>query len=175
VRERAGRTVIDLIRHADVHNPGDVFYGHLPRFRLSDLGRAQAAAVAAALAAAPLAVIYASPLLRARQTAAIIAAMHPLRPPVRRAAGLREVRSRWQGRPTADLEAIGFDFYARAAPDDETIPAVFARMERLVRRLAARHAGQHVACISHADPIAIARAGLAGRPLVVASIRGQAD
>jgi broad specificity phosphatase PhoE len=85
------------------------------------------------------------------------------------------VLSHWQGRPTADLDAIGFDFYARALDGDESIPAVFVRMERLVRRLLRRFPGQHVACISHADPIAIARAGFAGMPLVSASIRGQPE
>jgi probable phosphoglycerate mutase len=168
-------TTIDLIRHADVHNPSDVFYGRLPRFRLSDLGRRQAASTAALLAAAPLAAVWTSPMLRARQTAAIIAAAHPRRPPVHRSALLLEVRSHWQGRPTAELDTIGFDFYGHAQPEDETIAAVFARLERLVRRLLGRYPGGHVACISHADPIAIARAGFAGRALVVASIRNQPD
>ena len=173
--ETRAATTIDLIRHADVHNPGDVFYGRLPRFRLSALGQPQAAATAAWLARAPLAVVYTSPLLRARQTAAIIAAAHPDQPPVCRSALLLEVRSHWQGRPTADLDAIGFNFYDHALPEDETIPAIFARLERLVRRLLRHYPGQHVACVSHADPIAIARAGFEGRPLVVASIRQQPE
>jgi probable phosphoglycerate mutase len=174
-RGGAGETTIDLIRHADVHNPDNLFYGRLPRFRLSELGRRQATATADLLAASPLAAVYTSPLLRARQTAATIAAAHPARPPVVESRLLIEVLSHWQGRPTADLDAIGFDFYARTLDGDESIPAVFARMERLVRRLRRRYTGQHVACISHADPIAIARAGLAGMPLVSASIRGQPE
>lgn len=168
-------TTIDLVRHADVHNPKDVFYGRLPRFRISDLGREQAAVTAALLAGAPVAAVYTSPLLRARQTAAIIAQRHPNRPPLRRATALIEVRSHWQGRPTADLDAIGFDFYGHARAGDETIAAIFARVERFVRRLLRRHAGAHVVCVSHADPIQIARVGFAGRPLVVGSLRGQAD
>jgi broad specificity phosphatase PhoE len=172
---RATETTIDLIRHADVHNPDDLFYGRLPRFRLSELGRRQAESTAVLLAAAPLAVVYTSPLLRARQTAALIAAAHPARPPIHQSSLLIEVRSHWQGRPTADLDAIGFDFYDRALDGDESIPAVFARMERCVRRLLRRHPGRHVACVSHADPIAIARAGFAGMPLVIASIRNQPE
>jgi probable phosphoglycerate mutase len=171
----SSRTTIDLIRHADVHNPRDVFYGRLPRFGLSTLGRQQAAALAARLATAPLAAIYTSPLLRARQTAAILAGAHPARPPVRRAVALIEVRTHWQGRATADLDAISFDFYGHARAGDEDIPTVYARVSAFIHRLARRHAGGHVACVSHADPIAITRAGLAGRPLVVASIRNQPD
>ena len=173
--EPAPVTTIDLVRHADVHNPQDVFYGRLPRFRLSDLGRQQAAITAAVLAPEPLVAVYTSPLLRARQTAALIADLHPNHPPVRRTTALMEVRSHWQGRPTATVDAISFDFYSHAVAGDETIAEVFARVERFMRRLLRRHAGDHVVCVSHADPIMIARVGFAGRPLVVASIRGQPD
>ncbi|MCC6627205.1 MAG: histidine phosphatase family protein [Chloroflexi bacterium] len=168
-------TTIDLVRHADVYNPRDVFYGRLPRFGLSDLGRRQATALAARCAGWPIVAIYTSPLLRARQTALLLARGHPSTPPVRVSRLLTEVGSHWQGRPTADLDTIGFDFFSRATEGDESIPAVFQRMERLVRRLARRHAGGHVVCVSHADPIMIARVGLADRPLVVASLRGQPD
>jgi probable phosphoglycerate mutase len=168
-------TTIDLVRHTDVHNPRDVFYGRLPRFGLSELGSRQASRLASDLAAWPIVAVYSSPLLRARQTAAILATEHPSRPPVRVSRALIEVRSHWQGRPTAELDAIDFDFFSHARGDDEAIPAVFARMERFVRRLVRRHAGGHVVCVSHADPIMIARTGFAGRPLVVASLRGQPD
>ena len=60
------------MRHGEVHNPRAIFYGRMPRFRLSEAGRRQAEAAADYLAGAPLAAIYTSPLLRARQTAAII-------------------------------------------------------------------------------------------------------
>jgi broad specificity phosphatase PhoE len=71
-------TVVHLVRHGQVDNPGRVLYGRLPGFNLSARGRAQAELLAAHFAAAPLAAVAASPLERAQQTAAPIAARHGL-------------------------------------------------------------------------------------------------
>ena len=70
-------TTILLVRHADVHNPDHVFYGRLPRFRISDLGRQQAAFLRDRLADTPIANFYTSPMLRARLTARVLAEAHP--------------------------------------------------------------------------------------------------
>jgi broad specificity phosphatase PhoE len=72
------RTVVHLLRHGEVDNPGGVLYGRLPGFRLSPLGLTQADTVAAALAGADLTHVVASPLERAQQTAAPVAAKHGL-------------------------------------------------------------------------------------------------
>jgi len=65
------RTVVHLLRHGEVHNPEGVLYGRLPGFRLSDRGLAMADRVAEHLVAtgADLALVVASPLERAQQTA----------------------------------------------------------------------------------------------------------
>jgi broad specificity phosphatase PhoE len=147
-------TVLLFVRHAEVDNPRDIVYGRLPRFGLSARGRAQAARLADCLADLPIAAIYTSPLLRARQTAAAIAARHP-GVPVRRSALLLEIRTGWEGTPNKEIPK-GTSFYVqRRRDDDEDIAAVLARMQRLVRRLLRRHAGQTVVCVGHADPIAI--------------------
>ncbi len=65
-------TTITFIRHGEVHNPQRILYGRLPRFALSEQGRAEAQAVAATLRDVPVATVYSSPLLRARQTAQAI-------------------------------------------------------------------------------------------------------
>lgn len=72
------RTVVHLLRHGEVHNPTGVLYGRLPDFHLSDLGREMAELVAAHLAAHDLVAVVASPLDRAQETAAPIAAAHGL-------------------------------------------------------------------------------------------------
>ena len=59
-----------MVRHAHVHNPQDILYGRLPRFRLSPEGRTQAEILARFLSTRDTAAIYTSPLLRARQTVA---------------------------------------------------------------------------------------------------------
>jgi broad specificity phosphatase PhoE len=110
--------------------------------------------VAAYLAEAPLAAIYTSPLLRARQTTAVIAAYHP-GVPVRQSALLLEIRTSWQGTLRKDVPK-GTSFYVERRHDlDETEQDVLRRMQRLVAQLRRRHAGQTVLCVSHADPIAV--------------------
>ena len=72
------RTVVHVVRHGEVHNPTKVLYGRLPGFNLSDLGRAMAERVADELADNDITYVVASPLERAQQTAAPIAAKHGL-------------------------------------------------------------------------------------------------
>ncbi len=54
-------TTLYIVRHTDVHNPADILYGRLPRFRLSDLGLQQAERTAQVLAEEPVAAFYSSP------------------------------------------------------------------------------------------------------------------
>lgn len=71
---------VHLLRHGHVHNPDKVLYGRLPKFRLSDAGVEMAQAVADYLVAEGIEVgrVVASPLERAQQTAAPIAAAFDL-------------------------------------------------------------------------------------------------
>jgi len=73
------RTVVHLLRHGEVHNPTGVLYGRLPGFRLSDLGLQMAERAAEALADRDVTVVTSSPLERAQQTAAPVAARHDVR------------------------------------------------------------------------------------------------
>lgn len=73
-------TTIHLMRHGEVHNPAGVLYGRLPGYHLSERGRQMAQRVADHLFGQEdghrrdIAVLYASPLQRAQETAAPIAA-----------------------------------------------------------------------------------------------------
>jgi broad specificity phosphatase PhoE len=73
------RTVVHLLRHGEVFNPGGVLYGRLPGFRLSELGEQMAVRAADALADRDVTAVISSPLERAQQTAAPVAAKHDLR------------------------------------------------------------------------------------------------
>ena len=163
-------TTILLVRHADVHNPQRLFYGRLPRFRISELGKRQAAFLAEHLAGVPFAAVYSSPMLRARQTAEILAQRHGLK--VRRAEPLIEVRTGWMGSVETLIPPVINLYEPPHSPGDETIQEVWTRVDRFIRLLVKRHRGQTVACVSHGDPVVIAHAGYTGLPLVVASIRG---
>lgn len=69
-------TIVHVLRHGEVHNPNGILYGRLPGFSLSVTGRAQAVAVARTLADHDIALVIASPLQRAQETAEPIAAQH---------------------------------------------------------------------------------------------------
>jgi probable phosphoglycerate mutase len=157
-------TTIWLARHGEVHNPGELLYGRLPRIRLSPEGRRQAEALAELLAPRPIQAVYSSPMLRARKTAELIGARHNTR--VRLDRDLLEIRTTWQGQPLADLERINWDFYANPrSAEDETIQAIFERMHRWLDRVLRRHAGGEVVGVSHGDPILILVGSLRGLPL----------
>src|SRR2546423_2146046 len=72
------KTVVHLMRHGEVYNPDGILYGRLPGFRLSDLGQKMAERVADHLADHDIKAVVASPLQRAQETAAPIAARHDL-------------------------------------------------------------------------------------------------
>lgn len=67
-------TTIHLLRHGEVHNPTGVLYGRLPGYGLSERGRAMAERIAAHVASRDITAVVASPLQRAQETAAPIAA-----------------------------------------------------------------------------------------------------
>jgi broad specificity phosphatase PhoE len=66
-------TVVHLLRHGEVHNPGRVLYGRLPGFRLSDAGEGMAEKAAKWFVGKDVTHLVSSPLERAQQTAAPIA------------------------------------------------------------------------------------------------------
>lgn len=73
-------TTVHLVRHGEVHNPDGILYGRLPGYRLSERGEAMARRLAEHFTTAAddgvvpdVAVVVASPLERAQQTATPIA------------------------------------------------------------------------------------------------------
>jgi broad specificity phosphatase PhoE len=67
-------TVVHLVRHGEVHNPEGVLYGRRDGFHLSDRGRQMADRVGDVLHTRDITVVRSSPLERARETAAPLAA-----------------------------------------------------------------------------------------------------
>jgi broad specificity phosphatase PhoE len=68
------RTLVHVLRHGEVDNPGKVLYGRLPGYRLSELGRKMAKRVADTLAGRDVVHLRSSPLERAQETAEPLAA-----------------------------------------------------------------------------------------------------
>ena len=63
-------TVVHLLRHGKVQNPGNILYGRLPGYRLAASGQAMATGVADYLAGSDITHLVASSLQRAQETAA---------------------------------------------------------------------------------------------------------
>lgn len=160
-----------LVRHGQTPTTGVVLPGCAPGLHLADDGRRQAAAVADRLRTLPdVAAVYASPLERARETAAPIAVALGL--PVAIEPGLADLDpGEWTGYELAKLrerpewDAVqrhpsGFRF-----PGGESFTELLARVASTLGTLVARHPGRTVVAVSHADPIRVAVAHAMGTPL----------
>ncbi|HVE46769.1 MAG TPA: MSMEG_4193 family putative phosphomutase [Acidimicrobiales bacterium] len=164
-------TIALFVRHGRTPTTGKVLPGRAPGLHLADEGRAQADAVAERLSVLKkVDAIYASPLERARETAAPIGRRLKLK--VTPEKGLLECDfGEWTG---ADLKALnklpewrgvqqhpsGFRF-----PGGESFREMQGRIAATLGKLRARHPGQTVVLVSHADPIKVAVADAAGTHL----------
>ena len=160
-----------LVRHGQTPTTGAVLPGRAPGLHLSPEGAAQAQRVAERLGAAvKVTAVYASPMERTRETAAPIARACKLR--VRRAPGLIECDfGRWTGRKLNHLRkrsewvTVQRNPSAFRFPGGESFAEMQARALDAVAKIAARHAGETVVAVSHADVIKALVAVAAGTPL----------
>jgi probable phosphoglycerate mutase len=159
-----------LIRHAHHDYIGRAIAGWSSGISLSDRGKAQAAALPTRLAAFPIAVIYSSPLERAMETAAPLAAT--LHQPIQFRAGLKEIDfGEFTGRTMADLDAdpLWHHFTLRRgdsrAPSGEMMLETQARMVAELENIAAASPDATVAVFSHGDVIRAAVLHYLGMPL----------
>jgi probable phosphoglycerate mutase len=145
-----------LVRHgATLLSAEDRFSG-ATGVELSEEGRAQAERLAERLAHETIAAIYASPLSRAADTAAILAEPHGLA--VQTRDGLREIsHGRWEGLTRREVEerygeeyaAWEIDPFSFAPEAGESGVSVLARVLPVIREMVVVHAGQTVLAVSH--------------------------
>lgn len=159
-----------MVRHGTTPTTGKVLPGRAKGLHLAEHGRAQAEALAQHFRGLAVDAVYASPLERARETAAPMAAILGL--PVVTEKGLLECDfGDWTGSELASLRRLpewktvqqhpsGFRF-----PAGESFPELSARIAETMRRLAERHPGGVVVAVSHADCIKAAVAAALGVPL----------
>lgn len=76
------QTTVHLLRHGEVHNPEGVLYGRRDGFHLSDLGQRMAQRIADAVGDRDIVHMRMSPLERAQETGAPLAAVRGLTPVV---------------------------------------------------------------------------------------------
>jgi broad specificity phosphatase PhoE len=146
-----GPIQIHLIRHGEVHNPNRILYGRLPRFRLNQNGRRQARAAGAHLDGCPIDALFSSPMLRARQTAREIIRYHP-HLTLRISEMINEVRTSFEGRPGAEIDARDGDVYS-GGDGGEQPQDIVDRTRRFILRAGRPHPGGQVAAVTHGDVI----------------------
>lgn len=165
------RTTVHLLRHGEVHNPDRILYGRLPGYHLSDLGRRMADLASEHLADHDVVHVVSSPLERARETAAPIAARHGLEITVDERA--IEAGNDFEGLPVAGGK--GLLRHPRLWPKmlDPFRPSWGEPYTRIVLRMRdavadARDAarGHEAVVVSHQSPIWMIRLATEGRSLV---------
>ncbi len=166
-------TTIVLIRHGANDVVGRALTGRLPGVDLNAQGREQAERLAERLATLPIARMYSSPMERARQTAAPLAARLGLEVEIREA--FTEVNfGAWQGHTLQQLD--GDPEWRRfhqfrsgmRVPGGETLLEVQGRMISALEELREARGEETVAVVSHGDPIRCVVAHYAGIPLDLA-------
>jgi hypothetical protein len=153
----SNRVRVWCLRHAESESDPSGRAGAEPTAPLTARGRLQAIAAAQELAAEPITRIYASTALRARQTAALLAAVPAL--PITEMPELVEVRC-----TAAELHAwvVEQDLGRRTA-DGETGHQVVARVTAAFRRIAGAHPGEAVGRRPRRQPRRRPRAALLPR------------
>lgn len=164
------RTTVHLLRHGEVRNPDGVLYGRLPGFELSEAGRRMAEQAAAALAGHDIRHLVSSPLQRAQQTAAPLAAGLGLSVTIDER--LTEATNIFQGKRVNGPDGVlkhpaSWRYYRNPFRPSwgEPYRQVAQRMHAAL--LSARDAatGHQAVCVSHQLPIVCLRRYLEGRHL----------
>lgn len=161
-------TLILLVRHGQTPTTGKVLPGRAPGLHLAEVGHQQAQRAAERIAELKTVdAIYASPLERARETAAPIAAARGMKVQIDK--GLLECDfGDWTGAELKKLMKLPEWGTVQRAPSTFTFPggesfnAMQTRMVSAIDQLRAKHAGGVVVCVSHADPIKAAVAHAMG-------------
>lgn len=167
-RTPADSTLVLLVRHGQTPTTGKILPGRAAGLNLADTGVRQAQQVAERISAlSKVDAVYASPLERARQTAAPISKALGLRTQIDR--GLLECDfGDWTGAELATLmKRPEWSTVQRAPstfrfPNGESFTEMQTRMVSALDRLRARHVGGSIVCVSHADPIKAAVAHAMG-------------
>jgi probable phosphoglycerate mutase len=158
-----------LVRHGATALSAEDRFAGASDVELSPAGREQAEHLARRLADDRLAVVYASPLQRTMETAAILARPHRLTPIPK--DGLREIdHGRWEGLRRSEVEAQYAAEYAAWDADPFTFApeggesglSVLARALPVIREIVSAHADANVLVVSHKATIRLLISSLLG-------------
>ncbi|HRL49338.1 MAG TPA: histidine phosphatase family protein [Propioniciclava sp.] len=166
-------TIVHVCRHGQVDNPDHILYGRLPGYGLSALGHAMAERLGEHFADAPLVQLRVSPLQRAKETLAPIAAAHPDLEIIEDArlietANILEGQSFGRFNQRLLLPRNLWHLRNPLRPSwGEPYPQIAQRMRAAIADAAASvPQGSQVLIVSHQLPIYIARLDAEGRSFV---------
>lgn len=156
------RTTVHLVRHGEVFNPEKLLYGRLPGYRLSALGEEMAELVGQHLATHDITRVIASPLQRAQQTAAPLAAR--LGVSIDTDENLLEATNVFEGKKVSVGDGVlkqprtWRHLYNPFTPSwGEPYVEVAARMRLAIASAREAARGHEAALVSHQLPIWVAR------------------
>jgi broad specificity phosphatase PhoE len=170
VNDATAATTVHLLRHGEVHNPEKILYGRLPGYHLSETGRLMAQRAAEFFAGRDVTVLVSSPMERAQQTAAPIAAKLGLTASLDER--LIEAGNQFQGK------RFGVGDGALRRPSawwllrnplrpswGEAYAEILVRVSAAIADARRAAAGHEAVLVSHQLPIWVTRLGLEGRHL----------
>jgi len=162
---------IHVLRHGEVENPEKILYGRQPGWRLSARGQEMAKVVANWSKDLDLGAIHASPLQRAQETAAPVAATHSL--PITTDSNLIEAANIFEGKKfelgSGVLRHPASWWHLRNPWKPSWGEPYNEQIERMLKAVfAARDAanGKDALVVSHQLPIWILRSAVEGRPML---------
>ena len=161
-------TIVHLLRHGEVHNPQGLLYGRMDGFHLSDRGRAMADRVAEAVGDRDITHLVSSPLERAQETIAPLAAVRALQ--VHLDERVIESENWFEGKRFAPGDnalrhpSAWLRLWNPLRPSwGEPYKAIVARMMAAVHDARAAAEGHEALIVSHQLPIWTTRLHVEGR------------
>lgn len=155
-------TTVHLLRHGEVFNPQGILYGRADGFHLSELGRTMADRVAERIGERDITRIVSSPLERAQETAAPLAAVRGIE--VATDERLIESENYFAGKPFSVRRGLLLNPAAwphlvnPARPSwGEPYAEIAARMWAVVEEARAAAEGHEAVLVSHQLPIWVTR------------------
>lgn len=161
-------TIVHLLRHGEVHNPAGVLYGRMEGFHLSERGQAMAQRVADVAGERDITHLVSSPLERARETIAPLAAVKGLE--VTLDERVIESENWFQGKTFAPGDnalshpSAWLKLWNPFRPSwGEPYKEIVARMMAAVHDVRAAAEGHEAVIVSHQLPIWTTRLHVEGR------------
>jgi broad specificity phosphatase PhoE len=164
-------STVHVVRHGEVHNPQKILYGRQPGWTLSERGHKMAATLGDWSKSIDLGALHVSPLQRAQETAAPIAAVHNIK--ITTDERLIEAANIFEGKPFGIGDGVLKHPTAWKHLWNPWKPSWGEPYEEQITRMlaavfAARDAahGKDAIIVSHQLPIWILRSAIEGRRLL---------